>query len=77
MLEVGSLSDRRAQQITRIFLTWIFNIYSSKQIVCCERGYSWKRNDQALGLVILSNSEDLDRIMENGTSLSRRCLACG
>ena len=74
MLGIDSLFDRRAQQITRIFLTWIFKMDSSKQIVCCERGYAWKRNDQAFSLVILSNSEDLNHIMENGINPSQVTL---
>jgi len=60
---IYSLVDCKAQQISRIFLTWIFNIFSSKQIVCCERNLACKRNDQASGLIILSNFEDLNHIM--------------
>jgi len=42
------LFDCRTQQIYRIFLTWIFNIRSSKQIICCDRDLACKRNDQAI-----------------------------
>jgi hypothetical protein len=59
------LVDCKAQQINRIFLTWILNIFSSKQIVCCDRNLACKRNDQAFGLIILSNFENLNHIMVN------------
>jgi len=57
--------DYKAQQITRIFLTWILNIFSSEQIVCCDRNLACNRNDQAFGLIILGNFENLNHIMVN------------
>jgi len=64
-LRIYSLVDYKAQQINRIFLTWILNIFSSKQIVCCDRNLACKRNDQAFGLIILGNFENLNHIVEN------------
>jgi len=43
-----SLVDRKTQQIFRIFLTRLLNIYTSKQIICCDSSLAWNRNDQAL-----------------------------
>ena len=63
--------NRKTQQINRIFLTWIFNIYSSEQIVCCDRNLACNKNDQPdfIGLIILSNFEDLNHIIPyNGIS---------
>jgi len=64
--QVYPLFDCRTQQIRRIFLTWISNICSSKQIVCCDRDFACKRNDQAICLIILGNFEDLNQVMVNG-----------
>jgi len=69
------LFDRRTQQILRIFLTWMFNICSSKQIICCDRDLACKRNDQAICLIILGNFEDLNLVMANRTC--SECALCG
>ena len=63
--QIYPMFDRRTQQILRIFLTWILNICSLKQIVCCNGDFACKRNDQAICLIILSNFEDLNQVMVN------------
>lgn len=64
-------SDRTAQQIHRISLTRLFNLYSSQQIGCGDRSFARQRNDQAPGLIIPSNLEGLDRVVENGAGPAR------